>query len=136
MNDSEPYFNFSASFRIKNAKDMHDLITRKTGIIPTHCHCVGDIANSKTGRKWLNDIWSLESQCNDTENLSKHISNLWETIEPHKEFFKGLVEKGVDIDVFCGYSSDCDHAGFSIEPQAFEIFTYLNIILEMSVIVA
>lgn len=45
------------------------------------------------------------------------------------------MSQGVEIDIFCGYTSDCDHAGLSIEPDALRVFDSLNIPVEISIIV-
>lgn len=114
---------------------MHNEISNKTGIKPSECHCIGDMAHIKSGRKWENDIWILKSPLSEEEDLTKHLKWLCKSIEPHFDYFKELIDKGIKIDVFCGYRSDCDHAGFSIKPEALEVFHTLKIPLEVSVII-
>ncbi len=131
----QPYFSYSASLRVKNAPELHDEISDFTGLEPSECHYRGDIANLNSGRKWNNDIWTYKSNLSESNDLTDHLIFLWNAIEPYSDYFKTLIDKGVDIDVFCGYSSDCDHAGLSIKPEAFEIFQKLKIPFELSIIV-
>lgn len=132
---SKPYFAYSASLRVMNAPELHNEISKITGIEPSECHCIGDIANVKSGRKWENDIWIISSPLSKYKDLTEHLRWLQKKIKPHFKYFKMLIKKGVKIDIFCGYSSDCDTAGFCIKPEALEIFVELEIPLEVSVIV-
>ena len=40
------------------------------------------------------------------------------------------------IDVFCGYRSNCDHAGFEVSCKCLELFTALEVPFGVSVVVA
>ena len=135
MNDNEPYFAFSATLRIKNAPHIHKEFERKTGLCPSHVHSKGDIANAKSGRVWKNDIWMLDSPLPEEDELTKHILWLKDMLEPHMKYILELKKRGVDIDIFCGYRSDCDNAGFNIMPNALKLFIDLDIPVEFSVII-
>ena len=132
------YRRFSATLRIMNAPEIHDEIEKTTGIKPTHVHVRGDIAfrGTKKVRLWENDLWSLKSPLDGALELSRHLDWLWDTIEPHADYFQDLAEKGVKMDVFCGYRSDSDEGGFSLTSSALQIVQKLGISVEFSVIIA
>ena len=75
-----------------------------------------------------------EVQVHKKNDLDKHIQSLWAIIKPHKEFLLSLKEKHI-VDVFCGYSSNCDHAGFEVSPRSLEMFIELDIPFGISVLV-
>jgi len=131
---TKPHFHFSACLRVMDAPELHDAIESRTGLKATESHKKGDLANRKTGRRWKNDIWTIESRSRQNSNLSSLLRSLWHRIEPHHRYFAELAKKGTKIDVFCGYSSDYNGAGFSIDPDALKIVTALKVKLEVSCI--
>jgi hypothetical protein len=60
---------------------------------------------------------------------------LWRAIEAHVPYLKMLKER-VTVDVFCGYLSNCDHAGFEVSHKALVLFTELEVPFGVSVIIA
>jgi len=135
--NKEPYFAYSAGLRVMNAPHLHDEITRQTGINPTHSHKKEDIRHPKLiNERWENDIWQLKSPLSKGAKLSEHLCWLKDKILPHSAYFKKLIKDGIEIDIFCGYRSDCDHAGLSVTPDALELFTVLGIKMELSIIIA
>ena len=130
------YFAHSAALRVMNAPERHAEIEEITGLEPARTHRRGEVAHEKTGRRWENDIWVLASPLGEEAESSEHLGWLWQRVRPHKDYFRSLVESGVEVDVFCGYRSNCDHCGFSLEPDAVEIARELGVRLEFSIIIA
>jgi hypothetical protein len=131
----KPKFCFSASLRVMDAPELHDEIEVVTGLKPSHAHLKGD-KKPRTSSTWDNDIWILQSPLNEKAELTDHLNWLWNTIKPHSDYFKELLQKGRKVDVFCGYRSDSDNAGFIVQPDALEIFASLNIPFQVSCIIA
>jgi uncharacterized 2Fe-2S/4Fe-4S cluster protein (DUF4445 family) len=60
---------------------------------------------------------------------------LWAQVRPHQDYFRALAaEEGVDVDVFCGYRSDCAECGFEVRPGALTLVRALDVPLEVSVV--
>ena len=58
-------------------------------------------------------------------------------MRPHQAYFRELAaEESVDVDLFCGYRSDCAECGFEVRPEALKIVQALSIPLEISVVLA
>lgn len=131
--DEPPRFGFSATLRVMCAAERHDEIERITGLAATHQHRHG--AEGPFGRPWPNDLWALESPLPRGADLSDHLRWIWEKVRPHQDYFRGLAaEKGVDMDLFCGYRSDCAECGFEVCPEALKVTQALHIPLEVSVV--
>jgi len=127
------YYAHSASLRVMDAPELHDEITRKTGIEPSHCHKKGE-ARLPNGT-WENSIWMIESPLGPEAEMSAHLQWLWQQVAPQVSVFKELKASGVALDVFCGFRTDTDTGGFSNQPKALSIVTELEIPIEVSVIV-
>lgn len=126
-------FGFSATLRIMCAADRHDDIEAATGLTPTHRHREGE--PGLFGRPWPNDLWTLESPLAPHAPLNDHLDWLWDQVRPHQTYFRTLArEDGVDVDVFCGYRSDCAECGFEVVPDSLAIVQALDVPLEVSVV--
>jgi hypothetical protein len=126
-------FGFSATLRVMCAAERHDEIERVTGLTATHQHRQGE--EGRFGRPWPSDLWTLESPRPPAAPLDDHLAWLWDQIQPHAAFFRSLAaEDGVDMDIFCGYRSDCAECGFEVTPDALTIVHALNVPLEVSVV--
>lgn len=127
---------FSATLRVKNAGWLHSEITGAIGVKPTDSHLKGEprLPPIKRMPTWKADLWALDSPLSENADLSEHLKWLWQKLSPHKEFIKSLVAKGIDIDIFCGYSMELRSSVFSIQPEALRLSYDLHIPLEISVI--
>ena len=117
-----------------NAPSRHEEIERETGLAPTEAHRRGEAR--RAGSSWPNDVWILKSPLLAERPVSDHLLWLDQTLRPHLDYFRSLVDAGVEIDLFCGYRSDCDHCGFSVNPEALALAHDLGVQIEVSVIVA
>ena len=137
MNDEKPIFQFSATFRIKNAGRFYEEITKATGILPTDCHVSGEEITTEShnlGRS-ADDMWTLSSPLSDEADLSAHLRWLWNVLSPHREYLGRLIGEGVAMDISCLYKSDSDTAGFSIDSDALAVACEMNVPLEISVMI-
>ncbi len=101
---------------------------------PTHTHRRGDRRGPRSA-PFKDDMWFLESGLAETEALHRHIDSLWERVRPSSTFLTGL-KQSAKVDVFLGYRSNCDHAGFEVPHPSLEMFRVLEIPFGVSVIIA
>jgi hypothetical protein len=138
LNGEEPdeasYFRFSATLRIHGEGVPFEEIAGRLGVEPTHLHRKGESRGPRSP-VWRDDAWQFQASMPETEPLERHIEELWQVVQPHVEYLKGL-KRRLKIDVFCGYRSNCDHAGFEVSHNCLELFTALEVPFGVSVIVA
>ncbi|MEZ5943831.1 MAG: DUF4279 domain-containing protein [Planctomycetaceae bacterium] len=132
--DEKPYFCFSATLRIVGTDVPLDEISKHLGMKPTFQRRKGERRGSRS-LPFVDDGWFLESGLAETEPLERHLLALWAVVRPNVQYLKSLKER-FTVDVFCGYRSNCDHAGFEVPHQCLELFTALEIPLGVSVIIA
>lgn len=116
-----------------DAPDKHDEITSTLGVKPHVCHKVGDI--SKYGKTLKNNIWTVKSPLPESQPLDDHIEWLSNLVLPHKDYVRGLIAQGADVDIFLGYRSDCSWCGFDLKAKSLSLFTELGVDMTVSVIV-
>lgn len=132
--DVENYFHFSATLRIHGDNLPFDEISQRLGVEPTHCRRKGD----RRGRRspvYKDDAWHFQPDLAKTEPLEKHIKAILDLVRPNLAYLKILKQRH-RVDVFCGYISNCDHAGFQVSHECLELFLALEIPFGVSVIVA
>jgi hypothetical protein len=129
----EPYFVFSATLRIHGeALDLSE-ITRSMGLVPTHTHKKGE-PRGPGGYAYSDDAWHYSAELPEEAPLDAHLQILWADVAPARDFLLAIKAKH-KVDVFCGYRSNCNHAGFQVEPKSLAIFAALDIPFGVSVIV-
>ncbi len=129
------YYAFSAALRIADVPNLHSAISRRLEVEPTRCHVAGDLAAAATGRRWPNSVWVLESPLPESARLNDHLRWLCPLLTTHRDFLRSLVESGAAVDVFCGYRSTAENAGFEIEPDVLEALSRAGCRLSVSVMV-
>jgi len=133
--DASPRFGFSATLRVMCAAERHEEIEQETGLVATHQHARGE--EGLFGRPWPEDLWALESPLPPGAALDDHLRWIWEKVRPHRDYFRRLAdEDGTEVDLFCGYRTDCAECGFEVCPEALEITQALDIPLEVSVVLS
>ena len=80
------------------------------------------------------DMWSYSPPVEKSEPLHRHIDALWLKLKPHKHYLLEL-KKSLNVDVFCGYRSNCDTAGLEVPHTSLEMFIELEIPFGVSIIV-
>ena len=129
--DEKPYFCYSASLRIYgNISDLKE-ISKIVGVEPTHTHLKVD-KRIETSKPRPSDMWLYEPNTHETENLSKHLDALWTAIGKNAEGIKTL-KQNLTVNIFCGYRSNCDHAGFEVDYNSLTIFKALEVPFDISV---
>ena len=131
--DEANYFLFSATLRIHGHGVPFDEISQKLGVQPTHVHREGEHPGPRSPG-YRDDAWQFQPGVPETEPLERHIEALWQVVRPVVEYPKGLKGR-FQVDVFCGYRSNCDHAGFQVSHECLELFAALEIPFGVSVIV-
>ncbi len=138
LNGEEPdeanYFRFSATLRIHGDGVPFQEISERLGVEPTHLHRKGEHRGPRSPA-WRDDAWHFEPAVPETEPLERHIEGLWQVVRPHVEYLKALKQR-FKVDVFCGYRSNCDTAGFEVSHKFLELFTALEVPFGVSVIIA
>lgn len=134
MSYDEPYFCFSATLRIFGTGLDLEAITRTLGIEPTHTHRAGERRTPHTKRPYPHDMWMLSTPLDETQLLGEHIDWLYDTLHGRFDDLKALKQQAT-VDVFCGYRSNSDTAGFVVPYQSLRLFTELEVPFGVSVIV-
>ena len=132
--DEELYFAHSASLRIFGAIPDLDEITRRLGVLPTSSHRRGERRGPKS-KPYPHDMWSYTASVKESEPLHVHIDALWNTFRQRKQYLLEL-KQTLTVDVFMGYRSNCQTAGFGVPYQSLEIFNELQSRFELSIILA
>lgn len=132
--DEANYFCFTAALRIHGDGVPFEEISERLAVEPTHLHRKGELHGSCSSAR-RDDAWHFEPNLIETDPLERHIEALWEVVRPQLEYLKSLKQR-FKVDVFCGYRSNCDHAGFELSHKCLELFTALEVPFGISVIVA
>jgi hypothetical protein len=139
INGEEPdepiYFAYSATLRIFGDELPLDEITCALGVQPTRTQRKGGRPKPTSKMVYRQDAWRLSSSLPETEPLHRHIDEVWTAVKAHAEYLKEL-KRRYTVDVFCGYRSNCDHAGIEVPASSLEMFTVLEIPLGISIIIA
>lgn len=131
--DEENYFHFRATLRIHGMDIPFDEITEQLGVKPTMQRRKGERRGPRSP-EYEDDAWHYQPDFPKTEPLEAHIEALMNVVRPKLNYLKSLKTR-FTIDVFCGYRSNCDHAGFEVPHTALELFTALEVPFSVSVIV-
>src|SRR5262245_61417694 len=138
LNGEEPdeanYFRFSATLRIHGDDVPFAEISQRLGVQPTHLYRKGERRGPKSSA-YRDDAWHFEPSVPETEPLEHHIETLWQVVRPTVDYLKAL-KQHLKVDVFCGYRSNCDTAGFEVSHKCLELFTALEVPFGVSVIIA
>lgn len=133
--EDELYFAYSACLRIFGDIGDIDAISKKLGVEPGDVHKKGEPRSKRNLMPWEFDMWSYTSPVPEDRPLDVYIQKLWSIIKPHKDYLLSL-KKTLTVDVFCGYRSNSDTAGFEVSAAALEMFIELDIPFGVSVIIA
>ncbi len=134
IRDDEIYFACSATLRIHGMDLPFDEISKRLGSEPTHVHRKSDRTGTHS-RPFKSDAWHFQPALPESAKLEMHLHALWKQFKPRARYLRSL-KKRYDVDVFCGYRSNCDHAGLDLEHSSLEIFTALEVPFRLSIIVA
>jgi hypothetical protein len=133
--DEPIYFAYSATLRIHGDDLPLDEITHRLQVHPTRTHRNGDRPKPNAKTVYRDDAWHYQSALPETEPLERHIEALWSVVKPHVGYLRSL-KQHYKVDVFCGYRSNCDHAGIQVPHTCLELFTALEVPFGVSIIIA
>jgi hypothetical protein len=128
------YFLFSATLRIHGDDIPFEQISQRLRVQPTYLHRKGERRGPRSPG-YSDDAWHFRPSLPETEPLERHIEALWQVVRPQLDYLKALKER-FKVDVFCGYRSNCDYAGFEVSHKCLELFTALEVPFGVSVVVA
>jgi hypothetical protein len=132
--DEPIYFAYSCGLRIFGDGLPLDEISERLGVQPTRVRRKGERPKPGSKTIWPDDGWFFSSSLPESEPLHRHIDAVWSVMKPRVEYLKALKER-FKVDVFCGYRSNCDHAGIEVPPRSLEMFVALEIPFGVSIIV-
>jgi hypothetical protein len=132
--DEPTYFAFMVSLRIHGDGLPFEKISGQLGVQPTSVHRKGERREPRSPA-YLDDAWHYQPALPESAPLEQHIDALWQVVKPHVEYLKSLKQR-YKVDVFCGYRSNCDHAGIEVSHTCLEIFTALEVPFGLSIIIA
>lgn len=131
--DEANYFCFSATLRIHGDGVPFEEISNRLGVQPTHSHRKGEQRGPRSPG-YRDDAWHYDPPVPETEPLERHIEALWRVAQSEMEYLKSL-QQHFKVDVFCGYRSNCDHAGFEVSHKCLELFVALEVPFGVSVVI-
>ena len=132
--NEESYFAYSATLRIFGNISSLDEISSKLGLTPSNTHRKGE-KSCEGAAPYRHDMWQFDAPVAPSEPLEHHIDALWLHIKPKVEYLREL-KHTLSVDVFLGYRTNCDCAGFEIPHTSLELFSTLEIPFGVSVIIA
>ena len=131
--DEVTFFKYSATLRVHGENVPFDELASRLGVQPTHVHRKGERRGPRSP-EYQDDAWHYEPAVPPTDPLYRHIGALWEVVRPHVTFLKSL-KRQHKVDVFCGYRSNSDTAGFEVPHTSLVLFAELEVPFGVSVIV-
>jgi hypothetical protein len=128
----EPWFAFSCILRIHGEGLDFNEITKVLGVQPTHFHRKGE-QHGRRPSVWRDDAWQYKPPIAESRPLTEHIEALWQVVRLQVPYLKAL-KRVFKVDVFCGYRSNNQTAGFEVEYRCLELFTALEVPFGVSVV--
>jgi hypothetical protein len=108
-------FRYSVSLHVSHPDIDPDLISQELGLQPTHRPtCRGEAKTAPNGTPrdgyWEFSHWSHRFEIVQDGELVTFLQHLAATLEPHREFLRGLEEDGGVVEFFVGIFTDtnCD----------------------------
>jgi hypothetical protein len=135
VDDDSIYFAFSATLRIHGQALDFERIEAVLGLVPTHTHRSGGSPRIGSSHRFKEDAWHYAAPVQESEPLGVHLDALRRDIGVHVEFLREL-KRVAKVDIFCGYRTNCDHAGFEVPCDSLRIFSELSVPFGVSVIIA
>jgi hypothetical protein len=131
--DEATYFAYSATLRIHGDGLPFEEISTQLAIEPTSVRRKGERRGPRSPL-YLDDAWYFQPALPETAPLAQHIEALWKVVKPHVQYLRSLKQR-YKVDVFCGYRSNCDHAGIEVPHTCLELFTALEVPFGVSIII-
>jgi hypothetical protein len=134
LDEEQTYFEFSAALRVFGDDLDLEAVSTSLGLKPTHTHKKGDPGISPT-RPYQQDMWMYTVPIERTRPMGDHILGLWDALRPHMKYLRQL-KAAYRVDIWCGYRSNSDTAGFEVSHDCLGLFSELEVPFGVSVIIA
>ena len=131
--DGPNYFKYSVTLRVHGDEVPFEEISQTLGVAPTRSHRKGE-RRGPNSPEYRDDAWHYQPPVPEEEPLASHIEGLWTVVRPAVAYLKSLKQRN-KVDVFCGYRSNCDTAGFEVPHTCLELFTTLEVPFGVSVVI-
>ncbi len=132
--DEPPYFHFSATLRIIGDDLAFEAIEAALGCAPTLHYRKGS-HRGPMGPVAKFDMWQYSGGLAEDRPLHEHIDAVWDQIRHAASYLRGLKESAT-VDVFLGYRSNIDTAGFEVPHTSLDMFAALEVPFGVSVVLA
>lgn len=130
----EPTFAHYACLRIFSEAGLDfERLASTFGVTPALARRRGEGAGPN-GLALEGDLWLFRPGLAESEPLHRHVDALWEVLRPHVELVRGL-KLVAHVQVLLGYSSNVDQGGLSLPSASLQLFSVLDLPLELNVIV-
>jgi hypothetical protein len=130
----EPTFAYYACLRIFSEAGLDfERLASTFGVAPTLARRRGE-GSGPNGLGLEGDLWLYRPSLAESEPLYRHVDALWAVLRPHVELVRGL-KLVAQVQVLLGFSSNVDHAGLSLPSASLQLFSALELPLELSVVV-
>ena len=128
----ESWFSYSSTLRIHG--DQLDFIGIECvlGLQSTYRHRKGERKGPKSP-PYKDDAWHYECPLEESKPLSEHLMALWTAVKPHVTYLRQL-KKTNNVDIFCGYRSNSQIAGFEVDYRCLDMFIALEVPFGVSII--
>lgn len=121
------FYKFRATLRIAGDGLDFDRISQTLGLTPTHTH--------RKEERHKEDMWAYSAPVDRERPLEEHIMALWDAIRTHIPYLRDL-KRRYKVDIFCGYRSNSDTAGFQVDHRCLGLFSELEVPFGVSVIIS
>jgi hypothetical protein len=121
-------YEFDASLRLIGVGEHHDAITQKTGLTPAHVHRKGEQRSTRAvGKPWQEDMWLLQSPLGPDASLDDHLGWLWGAIEPHRDYFRELIEQCSTADIIFGCLSESPYPFLTVDADSLRLLREMKL---------
>lgn len=125
MSDNDKWS--SAAFVAMSETLPPDEIQKIIGLSPSRTHRIGDPVSPRSKATTHNrHYYSIQSTCNESEGMEKHIDEILCLLEPRIDTIRRL-SKNADLCLFCGFSSGNGQGGFTLSPAMLARLTHLGL---------
>lgn len=119
------FYSFDASLRIAGVGLLHDIVSLKTGILPTRTTRKGELRAAE--KLWSEDVWLLASPLGGDASLDEHVQWLWDTIAPHQDYFREVILQSTSSDIVLGCFSESPYPYFTVKNEPLRLLMNLGV---------
>lgn len=120
----------SAALRVHAPADLHTELRSKLGLDPTLAARAGEKVldpAAPPGETFPEDIWVAIAPVDPFRPLDEHLTWIADKARPGMAYIRELIERAIDIDVWCTCTTDGSSAIVSIAPHLLESLALLGV---------